>query len=191
MRKVVFDIETKNFFHETGSNDPASLDISLVCAYDYETDAYSSYLESELPKLWPLLEQADMLIGFNSDHFDIPLLNKYYSGDLTRIKSLDLMAEIKKSLGRRVGLEAVAQGSLGRGKIADGFDAVRWFKEGKIDELRKYCIEDVKLTKDVYDYAFKNKKVKIKNNGGALDVSLDTSAWEEKTGGSLTFSLPF
>ena len=43
MRKIVFDIETTNFFTDTGSSDPASLDMSVVCIYDYETDKYSSY----------------------------------------------------------------------------------------------------------------------------------------------------
>src|SRR3989344_3979345 len=104
MRKIVFDIETKNFFPDVGKNDPSLLDISIVAIYDSENDSYSSYLEEELPKLWPILERADMLIGFNSDHFDIPLLNKYYPGDLTKIKSLDILKEIKNTYGRRMRL---------------------------------------------------------------------------------------
>ena len=87
MRKIVFDIETKNFFQDVGKNDPALLDIALVAIHDSLTDSYSSYLEEELPKLWPIIERADMLIGFNSDHFDIPLLNKHYPGDLTKIRN--------------------------------------------------------------------------------------------------------
>ena len=50
------------------------VDIAIACIHDSETDTYSSYLESELPKLWPILERTDMLIGYNSNHFDIPLL---------------------------------------------------------------------------------------------------------------------
>ena len=68
MRKITFDIETTNFFTDTGSNDPASLTIACVCIHDSETDTYASYFEEELPKLWPVLEKADMLIGYNSDH---------------------------------------------------------------------------------------------------------------------------
>ena len=73
MRKIVFDIETRDTFLEVGSNDPAMLHISVVGVYDYETDSYTSYLEQDLKKLWPILEKADLLIGYNSDHFDIPL----------------------------------------------------------------------------------------------------------------------
>ena len=90
MRKIVFDIETKNFLSEV-----EKIDLALVAIHDSLTDSYSSYLEEDLAKLWPILERADMLIGFNSDHFDIPILNKYYPGDLTKIKSLDILKEIK------------------------------------------------------------------------------------------------
>ena len=79
---------------DIGSNDPADLTIALVAIHDSETDSYSSYLEHELPELWKVLERTDILVGYNSDHFDIPLLNKYYPGDLTGIKSLDLMHEV-------------------------------------------------------------------------------------------------
>jgi uncharacterized protein YprB with RNaseH-like and TPR domain len=101
MRKVVFDIETKNIFQDVGSNNPVDLSISLVGVYEYEKDAYSTYLEEDFSKLWPIMENADMLITFNGDHFDIPLLNKYYSGDLLKIKSLDLLKDEARSDCRR------------------------------------------------------------------------------------------
>ena len=112
MKKIVLDIETKNTFSQVGSTDAARLDLSLLVVYDFETDRYQSFLEQELPKLWPLLERTDLIIGYNSDTFDIPLLNKYYSGDLTKIKSLDLLVEIRKSLGRRLSLDMVAAGKV-------------------------------------------------------------------------------
>jgi len=156
MRKIVFDIETKNIFSDVGSNDPTDLDLSVVCIYDSETDSYSSYIEEELPKLWPILEKADMLIGFNSDHFDIPVLNKYYSGNLNKIKSLDILKEVKNSLGRRIKLDTLAEATLGRNKTSHGLEALKWWRNGEIQKVRDYCIEDVRITKDLYDYALKN-----------------------------------
>ena len=85
MRKIVFDIETKNVFSDVGKYDPVLLDIAIIAIHDSETDQYSTFLENELGQLWPILERADMLIGFNSEHFDVPLLNKYYPGDLSKI----------------------------------------------------------------------------------------------------------
>ena len=113
MRKVTFDIETSNLFQDVGSNDPSKLALSVVCIHDSETDSYSSYLEEDLGKLWPILEKTDMLIGYNSDHFDIPLLNKYYPGDLSKIKSVDLLKEIRASLGRRINLDDGAEAPIG------------------------------------------------------------------------------
>lgn len=191
MRKIVFDIETSNEW-TGGSFDPVDLDLCMVCIHDSETGEYSSYTQEELPKLWPILEHADMLIGYNSDHFDIPLLNKYYPGDLTGIKSLDLLVEVKKSLGRRLKLDSLAEATLGRNKIADGLQSVRWWKEGKVDLVREYCIEDVRITKDIYDYARKHGYLKYKDFNGLRKIPIDASLWEEPVEkATMTHTLPF
>jgi len=191
MRKVVFDIETKNFFQDVGKNDPSLLDIALVAIYDSETESFSSYLENELTKLWPILERADIIIGFNSDHFDIPLLNKYYPGDLTKIKSLDILREIKNAYGRRMRLDQIAEGTLGKHKSGGGRDAIDWWKSGDVEKVRSYCIDDVRLTKELYDYAIANNKLIFKEGGKLNEIKLDTSDWEKPSGNKLTFSLPF
>jgi DEAD/DEAH box helicase domain-containing protein len=191
MRKIFFDIETQNTFHEVGSKDPSALDISLLAIYDSETEEYSTFLHDELDKLWPILEKADVLIGFYSNKFDIPLLNKYYGGDLTKLRSLDILAEIKKSLGRNVGLGKLAQGTLGAGKSAHGLQATNWWKQGKIDEIREYCIQDVKVTKGIYDYALKHGKLKFLEDGKTTEFDIDTSEWEKDEGSSITHTLGF
>lgn len=192
LRKVVFDIETSNIFDDIGSNDPSKLDISIVGIYDSATKEYSAYAIDEFDKLWPILERTDLLIGFNSDHFDIPLLNKYYPGDLTNIKSLDLLVEVKRSFGRRLRLDSIAEATLGVNKSGHGLEAVQWWKEGKKDLVRKYCLDDVKITKDVYDYAKKHKKVMYKDFGEVKTIKLDTSDWDtEGEPVALTHTLPF
>jgi DEAD/DEAH box helicase domain-containing protein len=191
MRKIVFDIETRNMFQEVGSNDPKDLDISVVCIYEYETDKYSSFLQEDFGKLWPILENADMLITYNGDHFDIPLLDKYYPGDLSHIKSLDLLKEVKNSLGYRLKLDSIAAGTLGHGKSGHGLEAITWWKNGEIEKLIKYCIDDVKATKEVYDYALKNGSLKYKDGLTIKEVKLDTKDWEMKNEKAMTFTLGF
>jgi len=191
MRKIVFDIETRNVFSDVGSSDPVALDLSLVGVYDSETDLYTSYLEEELHKLWPIIERADMLIGFNSDHFDLPLLNKYYYGDLFKIKSLDLLKEIKNSYGRRMKLDQLAEGTLGKHKSGHGLDAIKWWKLGEIDKIREYCLEDVKITKELYEYAMNHQKLFFKEDNMLKEIPLDTSHWDKPAENKLTFSLPF
>ena len=191
MRVIVFDIETKNIFQDVGSNDPKDLDISVVGVYDSQTDTYRAYVEEELPHLWPIFEHADALVGYNSDYFDIPLLNKYYPGDLTKIKSIDLLAEIKKSLGRRLKLDQVAEGTLGQNKSGHGLQALTWWKNGEVEKVKKYCLDDVKLTKELYEFALKHHKLMIKDGSRTVDIPLDTSNWEQKSTASLTHTLPF
>ncbi len=191
MRKVILDIETRNSFQEVGKADPVLLDVSVVCIYDSETDSYSSYLQEDLPKLWPILEKADQIITFNGDHFDIPILNKYYPGDLLQIKQLDLLKEVKKSLGHRVGLGSIAEATLGIGKSGHGLEAIEWWKKGEIDKIIKYCIDDVKVTKGVYEYALQNKKLKFKDGTNIAEFSIDTTVWEDVDESKMTFSLPF
>jgi DEAD/DEAH box helicase domain-containing protein len=192
MRAITFDIETANWITDTGSNDPADLTIAIVCIHDSETGQYSSYLEGELPKLWPILERADLLIGYNSDHFDIPLLNKYYPGDLTKIKSLDIMVEVQKVIGRRLKLDTLAEGTLGDKKLdGKGGQSLVWWRNGEIEKVREYCIKDVKLTRDLFDYAVKNSVLKYKELGKIREVKLDTSKWLTKDSGAMTFTLGF
>lgn len=191
MRKIVFDIETRNVFADVGKNDPALLDLAIVAIHDSDTDEYSSYLQEDLGKLWPIIERADMLIGFNSDHFDIPLLNKYYPGDLTKIKSLDILKEIHKSYGRRMKLDQLAEGTLDKKKSGHGLDAIVWWKQGEIEKIRTYCIDDVRITKEIYDYARENNKLLFKEGGALNEIKLDTTNWEEPIENILTYTLPF
>jgi len=191
MRKITFDIETKNTFEDAGSNDPADLDLSVVCIHDSETDKYMSFFEEDLKKLWPILEKADMLIGFNSDHFDIPLLNKYYPGDLTKIRSLDILKEVKNSLGRRIKLDTLAIATLGKGKISNGLEAIAWWRNGEKEKVVKYCLEDVKITKEIYEHALKHGVLKYTDNKEVKDIKLDTTHWEKKEDKGLTHTLPF
>jgi DEAD/DEAH box helicase domain-containing protein len=191
MRRITVDLETKNFFSDVGSNDPRDLDISVVCIHDSLDDSYKSFTETQFKNLWPILEQADMLITWNGDHFDIPLLNKYYTGDLSRIKSLDLMKEVQNVLGRRLKLDTVAEATLGTNKIAHGAEAVEWWQSGEIDKIIEYCIHDVKITKELYDYAVNNKILKYKDLGAIKDIKLSIDHWHKKEDSAMTFTLPF
>ena len=189
MRRITFDIETIGDFKAPG--DFSNQEITVVGIHDSQTDAYSSFLRDELHQLWPVLEHADMLVGYNSDHFDIPILNKYYTGDLTKMRSLDLLKEIKNVLGRRLRLDSVAEATLGKGKIGHGLDAQKWWLAGEFEKVREYCLDDVRITKELYDYAKKYGSLKYKDYEGDREIKLDTSKWEVGDGSSMTHTLPF
>ncbi len=191
MRYVVFDLETQNTFNEVGSANPADLDISVGCVYDSESDSYTSATHEELHKLWPVIERAEVLVGYNSNHFDIPLLNKYYPGDLNLIKSIDLLEDIKNAFGKRVRLDLVAQATLGTKKSANGLQAIKWWREGDIASILKYCKKDVEITKQLFEYMLTNKKVFVKEGHKKREVPIETKHWIPGEAHSMTHSLPF
>ena len=150
--KIVLDLETQREFSEVEGRKPELLGISVVGIYRYTEDRYEAYLESELKTLEPILQQAELVIGFNIRRFDLPVLSPYLSFPVATIPVLDIIEDVVKHLGHRVSLESLAQATLGRGKAGSGLDALRWFKEGKLDQIKQYCLEDVKLTKELYEY---------------------------------------
>lgn len=171
MRKeIVLDIETRNTFQDVGSYNPSLLHVSLVGVYFYETDTFESFLQEDLPKLWPRLERADRVIGYNTIGFDYPCLQSYYTGDMMQLPSCDLLAEIEKRLGFRIKLDDVAQATLGVGKSGHGLMAVEYWKKGEIDKLREYCLQDVRVTRDVYEYALEHGEVAYLDRQGQKQV---------------------
>ena len=194
MKRLVFDIETSNIFADVGKNDPSLLDISVVGVYDSVTDTYVCYEQHEFNQMWPVFENADIVIGFNSEHFDMPLLNKYYPGDLTKLHHIDILKEIRASFGRRMKLDQLAQGTLGAKKSGHGLDAITWWRNGEKDKVKKYCLDDVRITKDIYDFARANNKLIFKEGGQKIEIPLNTSAWEvlpRTAETAMTFTLPF
>ena len=181
MRAITFDIESISDSAVRGRVDVSEQELVVIAIHDSLTGAYTSYTREELPQLWPILEAADVLIGFNSNTFDIPLLNRYYPGDLTRLHSLDLLLEVQQVLGRRIRLQSLAEATLGRGKAGDGMKAGEWWKDGKHDKVREYCIEDVRLTRELYDYALKHGVMKYKDLRTVRDIKLDTAHWAQGT----------
>lgn len=165
-REIVLDIETRNTFQDVGAYNPALLQVSLVGVYFYETDTFESFLEEDLPKLWPRLERSERIIGYNIVGFDMPCLQSYYTGEIMKLPMLDLMNEITSRIGFRPKLDDVAHATLGVGKSGHGLQAVEFWRNGEIDKLRSYCLQDVKITRDVYEYALANGEVRYTDRAG-------------------------
>ncbi|MGC9602163.1 MAG: ribonuclease H-like domain-containing protein [Minisyncoccia bacterium] len=190
MKRITFDIETMGDFDQNG--DFSNLEVTVVGIHDSQTGELAGYFKEDLPKVWQIFESADLLVGYNSEHFDIPILNKYYAGDLTRIRSIDLLKEVKNVLGRRLKLDNLAEATLGKKKSGNGMEAVVWWKEGLRDKVRDYCLNDVKITNELYEYAKKNGSLKYKDYDGVREIKLDTNGWEKSSDqGAITYTLPF
>ena len=101
------------------------------------------------------------------------------------------MAEVKASLGRRIKLDTLAEATLGKKKIGHGLEAIEWWRKGEKDKVIKYCLEDVKITKELYDYAHKNGHVKYTEGKELKIIKLNPAEWENKSDHAMTHTLPF
>lgn len=188
MLQVILDVETKQTFGDVGGFFPDRLGVSFVGVNVRtrfgEKGEMHSFFENDLEKLFPLLEKADVLVGYNIDGFDIPALAPYYTGDIETFPTLDLMDRIKDSFGHRIKLDSVAKETLGKGKIGDGLDAIEYYRTNQLEKLEKYCLQDVIVTRDIYDYGFKNGKVSFRNKWSRLiECQVDFSFTPKKDAG--------
>ncbi len=160
LKKIVLDLETQKSFEEVGGRGKNHLlKVSVCGVYDYSQNQYSIYEEHELPRMASMLQTADQIIGFNIKNFDFAVLQPYMNFDLAQLPYFDLLEEIEKVIGHRIKLESVAQGTIGSGKSGNGLEALLYYRNGRMDLLKKYCLDDVRVTKEVYDYALKNQKL--------------------------------
>lgn|SRR3989338_1631281 len=160
LNKIVLDLETQKEFAEVGGRSKNRLlKVSVVGIYSYTEDKYQCFTEKELPNLSDLLAGVDQIIGFNNRQFDHEVLQPYMNFSLADIPTLDILEEVEKILGHRIGLDVIATATLGYGKINTGLGGIRLWKTGQIEELKKYCLNDVKLTREIYEYGQKYKKL--------------------------------
>lgn len=159
---IVLDIETQNLFSDVGGKENLKkLSLSVAGVFSYADNSFLTFTETEMPRFENLLQKTDLIIGFNIDHFDLPILRKYLSVDLSKIPTLDIMNEVVNKVGHRVSLDDLVSNTLGKRKSANGLMAVQYWREGRIDELKKYCLDDVRLTRDLYEHGLKNGKIKF------------------------------
>lgn len=172
MQQIFLDVETQKSFDQVGGYFPDRLKISYVgiCIRDGFSGKGKSmgFFEKDLPQLWPILENADVLIGFNIIGFDLEALQPYYSGVTTTWPALDMLDRIKDSTGHRVSLDAVATQSLGIQKSGSGLDALEFFAKKQFDKLAFYCDKDVEITRELYDYGRQKGSVKFLNKWNRL-----------------------
>ncbi len=155
---LYFDLETQRTANDVGGWDrKAEMKVSLGVTYSRATGQYEIFSEQRVPQLIEKLSKADLVVGYNSRRFDYEVLMGYTILDLARhLPTLDLLDVVERAAGHRLSLDSIATATLGVGKIADGLDAIRWWREGKLMEIAHYCCFDVKVTKLIHEYAMEH-----------------------------------
>ena len=167
MRYGVLDIETRRSAKDVGGwNKAEKMGVSCVVVYDSKTDIYKEYLQNDIPLLCKDLQSFDLVIGFNIINFDYKVLSGLNHFDFFSLPTLDLLLKVHERLGYRLSLDRLATQTLGISKSADGLMALKWWKQGKIDKILKYCRQDVKVTRDLYLYGKEHLFLVFKNKAG-------------------------
>lgn len=184
LRQLFLDVETIKTFDAVGGYFPEKLGVSFTGAIERlgfpdtggGVETRYELFEKDLPKLWPVLEQVDLIIGFNLDGFDLPALSPYYRGDIKKLPTLDLLTLVKDKLGHRLSLDALAKETLGVQKSGVGLDAIKYYETKQFTKLAQYCMRDVEITRDLYDYSRQHGKLKYLNHwNNLLEVEINVS----------------
>jgi DEAD/DEAH box helicase domain-containing protein len=165
----VFDIETRRSAQDVGGWHRAErMGISVAVLYDGREDRFFSFEEHETDKLLEHLFSLDLVIGFNNKRFDNRVLSAYTSQKLSRLPSLDILEEITGQLGYRLSLDRLAEYTLGVKKTGNGLLALKWFEQGRMDLLVKYCRKDVEITRDLFLFGLHQQHLLFRNKAGKV-----------------------
>ncbi|MCA9374781.1 ribonuclease H-like domain-containing protein [Candidatus Dojkabacteria bacterium] len=182
---LFLDIETQNDWVNGDSFKIKDLKISFVGVINGDTGEELGFWEKELDSLGELLRKGDTVVHYNGFTFDMPVLANYLGDSITDIPQIDLMVAAYKTIGFRPKLEDLAMATLGHGKNGSGADAVKYWAAGdtnSLQKLRDYCIQDVRVTKELYEFGEEEGYIKYYDrNGFVTEVQIDWSA-----GGKIT-----
>jgi len=161
---VFFDLETQRSFQEVGGRHNISrLGLSVAVTYSTADGGYRYYTEDNVDELIEELKAADLIVGFNVVRFDYEVLRAYTDYPLHRLPTVDMLEDVYRVLGFRLSLDALASATLGITKSADGMQAIRWWRQGRTQELFDYCRQDVEVTRQLYEFGRQHKYVQYRD----------------------------
>lgn len=188
MRILFFDLETRLHASDLHPFDRdagwAALrsgkgGISAIAIYDTKMGWPYLYDDHSIEAAVMHLESADAVVGFASKSFDVPVIEGIIGRKLAIPFHYDILEEMtstyaawggKRSKGDFT-LDNVCKRTLGRGKIEHGSHAKALATEGRWGQLFNYCLDDVHLTYDLFNYIRDNNGF-VRPDRGFLPMTL-------------------
>ena len=140
-----------------GWGDHEHMGVSVVCAYDFIESRYHVFCKDNFKEFFEILHERKLLIGFNTIGFDDKVLSyeEEYSeeSEESDIQSYDILQEMWTILGRRFkgsGLDNICSLNGIGSKSGNGALAPIQWQRGQIGSVINYCLNDVKLTRDLF-----------------------------------------
>ena len=174
MKEIYLDVETQRLADEVqgGWDNIRAFGLSVAVTWDAAHD-FQEWYEDNAVRLIGELSAFERIVTFNGDRFDLEVLSAYGDVAALRQKSMDVLRDLKRRLGFRVSLQAVAQSTLGRQKTGSGVDAVTWWRSGDPILRRRvadYCRMDVEILRELVVYGRREGFVKVPSRGKDLTV---------------------
>ena len=169
---VFWDLETQNKIEDQigrfREDKVRKLSISCACTMMVDSDLILQGKEEQAladaveTTFWiddkyimePMLQQfddAELIIGFNTNAFAHPVLSSHYNGNRPRelshtFKAHDIFRKIIDAQARRwPKLDKLLALNGEKPKIANGLLAIQWWANGERQKLEEYCKTDVRL----------------------------------------------
>ncbi|HUF78373.1 MAG TPA: Zn-binding domain-containing protein, partial [Thermoanaerobaculia bacterium] len=173
---ILFDLETLRSADEVGGwGNCHRMGMALGVALVLEEGRFEVFGEDRVGELAGLLSAASLVVGFNVKRFDYRVLAGYTGVDYARqLPTLDLLEEVQRRLGFRVGLDALAGETLGAAKSGDGLQCLDWVRQGRLELVEEYCRKDVEILRDLYLYGRRERCVYFRHRKrGRVRVEVD------------------
>lgn len=172
-----------------GWTDYGNMGISVVCVYDYATDRYRVFTDSNKDEFFLLLDSSDVIVGFNNIGFDNNIINTCWDM-MPEDKCYDILREIWAGAGLSpdfnrethsgYGLDDVCGVNFGLQKSGNGaMTPVEW-QRGLYGNVIDYCLYDVKLTKLLLDKIISDGYVRNPKSPGTI-IEVRKPVFHKKT----------
>jgi DEAD/DEAH box helicase domain-containing protein len=153
--------------------------ISALAIYDSMLNWSYLYDDHSLQAAVMHLEQADAVVGFASKSFDLPVIEGILGRKLVLNYHYDILEEATRAFALQGGkrhkgdftLDSVCKRTIGRGKIEHGSHAKQLATEGRWGQLFNYCLDDVHLTHDLFQFIREHNGI-IRPDKGFLTMTL-------------------
>lgn len=197
MKALIYDIEIVKAIPErsgtrdldieycAGWQDHANMGISVCGGFETETNRYRVFCTDNLHEFALAVERADVLVGFNNIAFDNAVIRAAWQPVVKlpknwEAKSYDLLREIWLGAGLApefnykthggYGLDAVCEKNFGTKKSGDGALAPKMWQRGMIGNVIDYCLNDITLTKQLFDRVLMNGVIISPKDGKTISI---------------------
>lgn len=165
---AVFDAEIKKRIEDCskGWQSHDEMGVSVLVIFDYLEMRYRVFDDKNAGEAVRILEEYNVVVGFNTVNFDQKLLRAtwpdLYKGHRSS-RDYDILRQIWIALKLNPDkfdpsthggykLDDVAYETIGLRKTGDGAKAPVLFQEGRFAELCDYCVQDVKIERELFEF---------------------------------------